>query len=157
MHRPSCTSSQLGLITTTRFTPTRLSDIVHPVSLSQLTEARDRVRSFGGYNMMAGEVLHSRKRAKETTINSRRFPPLLYAFDLIELNGDDLRRALEVPKATLASVLTKAGPGLRLNEHLEHDDGETIFATPASSGSKASCRSERPRPTALGARPTGLR
>src|SRR5262245_43609604 len=50
MHRPSCTSSQLGLITTTRFTPTRLSDIVHPVSSSQLTEDRDRVRSFGGYN-----------------------------------------------------------------------------------------------------------
>src|SRR5262249_11390669 len=41
---------QLGLITTTRFTRTRHSDIVHPVSSSQLTEARDRVRSFGGYN-----------------------------------------------------------------------------------------------------------
>src|SRR5215468_2628971 len=50
MHRPSCISSQLGLITTTRFTRTRHSDIVHPVSLSQLAEARDRVRSFGGYN-----------------------------------------------------------------------------------------------------------
>jgi bifunctional non-homologous end joining protein LigD len=52
----------------------------------------------------------------------------LYAFDLIELNGDDLRREpLEVRKATLASVLVKAGPGLRLNEHLEHDDGEVVF------------------------------
>jgi bifunctional non-homologous end joining protein LigD len=52
----------------------------------------------------------------------------LYAFDLIELNGDDLRRdPLEVRKATLASVLAKAGPGLRLNEHLEHDDGEVVF------------------------------
>src|SRR5262249_27610083 len=50
MQRPSCTSSQLGSITTTRFTRTRHSDIVHPVSSSQLTEARDRVRSFGGYN-----------------------------------------------------------------------------------------------------------
>jgi bifunctional non-homologous end joining protein LigD len=41
----------------------------------------------------------------------------LYAFDLVELNGDDLRRdPLEVRKATLASVLAKAGPGLRLNE-----------------------------------------
>ena len=31
----------------------------------------------------------------------------LYAFDLIELNGDDLRRdPLEVRKATLASVAT---------------------------------------------------
>jgi bifunctional non-homologous end joining protein LigD len=52
----------------------------------------------------------------------------LYAFDLIELNGDDLRRdPLEVRKATLASVLSKAGPGLRLNEHLEHEDGEVVF------------------------------
>jgi bifunctional non-homologous end joining protein LigD len=52
----------------------------------------------------------------------------LYAFDLIELNGDDLRRdPLEVRKATLASVLAKAGPGLRLNEHIEHDDGEMVF------------------------------
>src|SRR6266540_3433912 len=53
MHRPSCTSYQLGLITTTRFTRTRHSDIVHPVSSSQLTEARDRVRSFGGYNSLS--------------------------------------------------------------------------------------------------------
>jgi ATP-dependent DNA ligase len=52
----------------------------------------------------------------------------LYAFDLIELNGDDLRRdPLEVRKATLASVLTKAGPGLRLNDHLDHEDGEIVF------------------------------
>src|SRR6266436_7726369 len=35
----------------------------------------------------------------------------LYAFDLIELNGDDLRRdLLEVRKATLASIVTKARP-----------------------------------------------
>jgi len=52
----------------------------------------------------------------------------LYAFDLIELSGDDLRREpLEVRKATLRSVLTKAGPGLRLNEHIEAD-GPTVFA-----------------------------
>jgi bifunctional non-homologous end joining protein LigD len=43
-------------------------------------------------------------------------------------NGDDLRREpLEVRKATLASVLAKAGLGLRLNEHLEHDDGDLVF------------------------------
>ena len=52
----------------------------------------------------------------------------LYAFDLIELNGDDLRRdPLETRKATLASVLAKAAPGLRLNEHIEAD-GPTVFA-----------------------------
>jgi len=52
----------------------------------------------------------------------------LYAFDLIELNGDDLRRdPLEVRKATLRSMLAKAGLGLRFNEHLE-GDGPTVFA-----------------------------
>ena len=52
----------------------------------------------------------------------------LYAFDVIELSGDDLRREpLEVRKATLKSVLAKAGPGLRLNEHIEAD-GPTVFA-----------------------------
>ncbi len=52
----------------------------------------------------------------------------LYAFDLIELNGDDLRRdPLIVRKATLASVLARAAPGLRLNEHIEHD-GPIVFA-----------------------------
>jgi len=52
----------------------------------------------------------------------------LYAFDLIESNGDDLRRdPLEVRKATLASVLARARHGLRLNEHIEAD-GPTVFA-----------------------------
>jgi len=52
----------------------------------------------------------------------------LYAFDLIELNGDDLRRdPLEVRKATLISVVAKAGPGIRFNEHMECDDGDAVF------------------------------
>jgi bifunctional non-homologous end joining protein LigD len=51
----------------------------------------------------------------------------LYAFDPIELNGDDLRRdPLVVRKATLASVLARAVPGLRFNEHLD-DDGPTVL------------------------------
>jgi len=51
----------------------------------------------------------------------------LYAFDLIELNGDDLRRnPLDVRKATLRSVLTRVGHGIQWNEHIE-GDGATIF------------------------------
>src|SRR5438067_3307694 len=58
----------------------------------------------------------------------------LYAFDLIELSGDDLRREpLQVRKATLKSVLAKAGPGLRLNEHIEAD-GPTVFALACKMG-----------------------
>jgi bifunctional non-homologous end joining protein LigD len=52
----------------------------------------------------------------------------LYAFDLIELNGDDLRRdPLESRKATLAMILAKNLPGIRFNEHIEAD-GPTVFA-----------------------------
>jgi ATP-dependent DNA ligase len=43
----------------------------------------------------------------------------VYAFDLIELSGDDLRRdPLEVRKVTLRSMLAKASLGLRFNESL---------------------------------------
>jgi bifunctional non-homologous end joining protein LigD len=52
----------------------------------------------------------------------------LYAFDLLELDGQDLRREpLEVRKATLASILRKTRHGVRLNEHLEHPDGLAVF------------------------------
>ena len=53
----------------------------------------------------------------------------LYAFDLIELDGEDMRRdPLAVRKATLASLLRRAAPGLRFNEHLDQEDGPLVFA-----------------------------
>jgi bifunctional non-homologous end joining protein LigD len=58
----------------------------------------------------------------------------LYAFDLIELDGDDLRREpLDTRKATLASLLKRAAPGLRFNEHIEAD-GPTVFAHACTMG-----------------------
>jgi hypothetical protein len=45
-----------------------------------------------------------------------------------QANGDDLRPdPLEVRKATLASIVGKASPGIRFNEHTE-GDGPTVFA-----------------------------
>ena len=53
----------------------------------------------------------------------------LYAFDILELNGTDLRREpIDVRKATLASILRKSRHGVRLNEH---PDGEGVFRHPA--------------------------
>ncbi len=53
----------------------------------------------------------------------------LYAFDLLELDGTDMRREpIEVRKATLASILRKSRPGVRLNDHLEHPEGHVVFA-----------------------------
>ena len=51
----------------------------------------------------------------------------LYAFDLLELNGCDLRRGpIEARKVELAKLLHKAKPGLRLSEHIE-GDGAIIY------------------------------
>jgi bifunctional non-homologous end joining protein LigD len=51
----------------------------------------------------------------------------MWAFDLIEIDGDDLRlEPLGARKATLARLLSRAAPGLRLNEHME-EDGPLVF------------------------------
>jgi bifunctional non-homologous end joining protein LigD len=51
----------------------------------------------------------------------------LYAFDLIELNGDELRPdPLEARKVMLEMILAKTASGIRFNEHME-GDGETLF------------------------------
>jgi bifunctional non-homologous end joining protein LigD len=82
----------------------------------------------------------------------------LYAFDLIELNGDDLRLdPLEVRKATLASVLTKAGPGLRFNEHIEHDDGETVFRHACKMGLEGIVSKRKDSPYRSGRSPDWLK
>ncbi len=52
----------------------------------------------------------------------------LFAFDLLELDGLDMRREpIETRKATLASLLRKGKPGVRLNEHLAHPNGAAVF------------------------------
>jgi ATP-dependent DNA ligase len=52
----------------------------------------------------------------------------LYAFDLIELNGEDRRRdPLDRRKADLVRLLTSAAPGLRLDED-RAIDGATLRA-----------------------------
>src|SRR5262249_33449901 len=72
---------------------------------------------------------HSRTfRTRSQTFHEHSAMPFLGQPILIELNGDDMRRdPLEVRKATLRSMLAKAGLGLRFNEHME-GDGPTVFA-----------------------------
>jgi bifunctional non-homologous end joining protein LigD len=81
----------------------------------------------------------------------------LYAFDLIELNGDDLRRdPLEVRKATLRSMLAKAGLGLRFNEHIE-GDGPTVFAHACKMGLEGIVSKRRHSPYRSGRSPDWLK
>ncbi len=82
----------------------------------------------------------------------------LYAFDLIALNGDDLRREpLEIRKATLASVLRRAAPGLRLNEHIEHEDGGTVFRHACKMGLEGIVSKRKDSPYRSGRTPDWLK
>ena len=64
------------------------------------------------------------------------------SFDLLELDGTDMRREpIEVRKATLASILRRSPPGVRLNEHLVHPQGHVCSTTPANWAPKGSCPS----------------
>jgi bifunctional non-homologous end joining protein LigD len=52
----------------------------------------------------------------------------MWAFDLIELNGDDVRRdPLAVRKATLERMLARTASGIRFNERLDEEDGPLVF------------------------------
>jgi bifunctional non-homologous end joining protein LigD len=104
------------------------NDLTHRFPLIVETLARLRSRSciIDGEavacddNGVASFDLIRHQRANESIF--------LYAFDLIEQNGDDLRRdPLEVRKAALASIVAKASSGIRFNEHIE-GDGPTVFA-----------------------------
>jgi bifunctional non-homologous end joining protein LigD len=104
------------------------NDLTHRFTLIVDAIARLRARSciIDGEAVACGEdgiSLFDRIRYKrhDHTV-------FLYAFDLIELNGDDLRREpLERRKATLASILSRAAPGLEINEHLDGHDGPIVF------------------------------
>jgi ATP-dependent DNA ligase len=46
----------------------------------------------------------------------------LYAFDLLQLDGRDLRREpIETRKAQLANLIRDASSGIQLNDHIEHE------------------------------------
>jgi bifunctional non-homologous end joining protein LigD len=81
----------------------------------------------------------------------------LYAFDLIELNGDDLRRdPLQVRKATLASIVARARPGIRFNEHIE-GDGPTVFAHACKMGLEGIVSKRKDSPYRSGRSPDWLK
>ena len=110
--------------------------------------------------LIDGEVVCCDERGLAIFLTLRRrhneAQEFLYAFDLLELDGTDMRREpVEVRKATLASILRKSRPGVRLNEHLEHPTARWCLHTPARWAWKASCPSGSGHAIARAARPTG--
>jgi bifunctional non-homologous end joining protein LigD len=81
----------------------------------------------------------------------------LYAFGLIEVNGDDLRRdPLQVRKATLANILARADRRIWFNDHIQ-DDGPTVFAHACKHGLEGIVSKRKDSPYRSGDRPTGSR
>src|SRR6516225_4262406 len=114
MQTPSCSSYQFGSLTTTRFTRTRHSDIVHPVSSSQLTEARDRVRSFGGYN---NEWSRHNNWGKDFTYLCVCSDPTVsarYANDPVRLDATDLEFRVDTNPDEVRRFIERDAPGVKV-------------------------------------------
>ena len=70
----------------------------------------------------------------------------LYGFDLLEHDGEDLRRhPWKIRRATLTGLLRRVSPGIRLSEHLDAD-GETIFRHACALGAEGIVAKRRDRP-----------
>jgi bifunctional non-homologous end joining protein LigD len=83
------------------------------------------------------EKLHSRAHDDQT---------FLYAFDLLELDGEDWRpRPLEARKAKLQKLLAKAPAGIQYSEHLE-GGGAAIFAHACKLGAEGIVSKHREHP-----------
>jgi ATP-dependent DNA ligase len=68
---------------------------------------------------------------------SRKSSPeaFLYAFDVLELDGRDLRgKPWDERRALLAQLLSGAGDGIRLSEHIEGTDGTVVFRAACAMG-----------------------
>ena len=133
------------------------NDLTHRFPLIVETLARLRSRSC----IIDGEAVACDKKGMPSfdRIRYRHHDAsvFLYAFDLIELSGDDLRReTLDTRKATLASVLRRAAPGLRLNEHIEAD-GPTVFAHACKMGLEGIVSKRKDSPYRSGRSPDWLK
>ena len=115
-----------------------------------------RVRSV----LIDGEVVCCDERGLATfqLLRHRRNEPkaFLYAFDLLELDGTDMRREpIEVRKATLASILRKAGTVFVSTSTWSMRMGLLCSSTPARWAWRGSCRSGWDRATDRVARRIG--
>ena len=82
----------------------------------------------------------------------------LYAFDLLELDGEDLRREpWGTRRATLASLLRHAVDGIRLCEHLDAADGEAVFHHASRVGLEGIVAKRRDRPYRSGRSPDWIK
>jgi bifunctional non-homologous end joining protein LigD len=82
---------------------------------------------------------------------------VLYAFDLLELDGEDFRpQPLHARKARLEALLAKAPAGIQYNEHVE-GDGQVVFEHACKLGLEGIVSKHRDHPYRSGRSKTWLK
>src|SRR5262245_2288498 len=94
-----------------------------------IVEAANKIKALSFYLDGEGVVCNGDGLAVFDLLHSKANDErvFLYAFDLLELNGADVRRwALEDRKDRLTKLLQHSAQGIVLNQHIE-GDGELVF------------------------------
>ena len=82
----------------------------------------------------------------------------LYAFDLLELDGRDLRREpWSDRRRKLARVLRGAGHGVQLSDHMEGTDGDAMFRHACAMGLEGIVAKRRDKPYRSGRSPDWIK
>src|SRR5262245_14881517 len=126
-----------------------------PLIVEALTKLRSRSCIIDGETVACdGDGVPSFDRIRYRRRDASVF---LYAFDLMELNGDDLRREpLEVRKATLASMLRRAMSGLA-STSTSKPTGRPCLPTPAKKGLEGIVSKRKDSPYRSGRSPDWLK
>jgi bifunctional non-homologous end joining protein LigD len=118
-----------------------------PLIAEALAKLRVRSVTLDGEGVVCrpdGVSDFDRLRAAVGRVGSR--DAFLYAFDLLEIDGEDLRRCeWQVRRATLRSLIKRAGPGIKLSEHLD-GDGALAFRHACRMGLEGIVAKRRDRP-----------
>ena len=130
------------------------NDLTHrfPLIVEALARLRSRSCIIDGEAVACGDD----GIASFDRIRYRRYDAdvFMWAFDLIELNGDDVRHdPLAVRKATLERVLVQAALGIRFNDHLDHEDGPLVFEHACRLGLEGIVSKRRDSPYSSGRSP----
>jgi bifunctional non-homologous end joining protein LigD len=82
----------------------------------------------------------------------------LYAFDLLELDGRDMRREPWLDRRwKLARLLRGAGHGVQLSDHMESTDGDAMFRHACAMGLEGIVAKRRDRPYRSGRSPDWIK
>jgi bifunctional non-homologous end joining protein LigD len=97
-----------------------------------------------------------RLRAAVGRLGSR--DAFLYAFDLLEMDGENMRPyEWHVRRVTLRSLVKRAGAGILLSEHINDGDGASVFAHACRMGLEGIVAKRRDKPYRSGRSPDWIK